>query len=85
MGAWEGLGAGRKGLVARHRLCMEHGTLEDRGEARARGCKRSGREGWSLATVYVWSTARGRRLLLMCSPGRTTLRTAPSPNSVCIT
>ena len=61
MGAWEGLGAGRKGLVARHRLCMEHGTLEDRGEARARGCKRSGREGWSLATVYVWSTARGRR------------------------
>ena len=33
---------------------MEHGTLEDRGEARARGCK-SGREGWSLATVYVES------------------------------
>ena len=49
-----------KGLVTRHRLCVEHGTLEDRGEARARGCK-SGREGWSLATVYVWSTARGRR------------------------
>ena len=51
-GGWEGLGARRKGLVARHRLCMEHGTLEDRGEARARGCK-SGREGGSLATVYV--------------------------------
>ena len=49
-----------KRLGARQNKCVEHGTLEDRGEARARGCK-SGREGWSLATVYVWSTARGRR------------------------
>ena len=32
-GGWEGLGARRKGLVARHHLCVEHGTLEDREEA----------------------------------------------------
>ena len=83
-GGWEGLGARRKGLVAGHRLCMEHGTLEDRGEARMRGCK-SGREGeWEgicgrgegcgrrlLATVYGARDARAHiaRAVAADAPG----------------
>jgi hypothetical protein len=73
-----------KGLVTRHRLCVEHGTLEDRGEARMRGCK-SGREGeWGgicgrgegcgrrlLATVYGARDARAHiaRAVAADAPG----------------